>query len=84
MFFLKKTWSRLKFYVLGPDNSDSSLKATYIVLFPGLNSPVQVKVPQCCCCFITGCRRLKNTSEVDIPEVFFIRFLGHNSAPWRS
>ena len=33
--FPKKTWSRLNFGVLGPENSDSSSKTTYMVLFPG-------------------------------------------------
>ena len=42
----KKTWSRLKHYVLGPQHSDSWSKPTNIVLFPGLNSPIQVKIPQ--------------------------------------
>ena len=45
-FFLKTTWSRLNFYVLGPENSDSSSRTTYIVLFPGSNSQIQVKIPQ--------------------------------------
>ena len=44
--FLRKTPSRLNNYLLGPNNSDSSSKTTYIVLFPGLNSPIQVKIPQ--------------------------------------
>ena len=44
--FFKKKWSRLNFYVLGPKISDSSSKTTYIVLFPGLNSNIQVKIPQ--------------------------------------
>ena len=34
-FSLKKTWSGLNFGVLGPENSDSSSKTTYMVLFPG-------------------------------------------------
>ena len=42
----KQTWSRLKVYVLGPKTLDSSSKTTYIVLFPGLNSTIQVKIPQ--------------------------------------
>ena len=46
MFFLTKTWSRLNFYVLGPENSDSSSKTTHIVVFPGLNSPIQVQIVQ--------------------------------------
>ena len=44
--FSKKTWSRLHLGVLGPENSDSSSKTTYIVFFPGLNSPIQVLIPQ--------------------------------------
>ena len=37
-------WSRLKIYVLGANKPDSSSKTTYIVLFPGLNSPIQIKI----------------------------------------
>ena len=44
--FSKRTWSRLINYVLGPRKSDSSSKTTCIVLFPGLNSQIQVKIPQ--------------------------------------
>ena len=44
--FSEKTWSGRKFGVLGPDNSDSSSKTTYIVLFPGSNSAIQVKILQ--------------------------------------
>ena len=51
--FPKKTWSGLHFDVLGPENSDSSSKTTYIVLFPGLNSSIQVKIPQLLFCSIT-------------------------------
>ena len=47
--FTKKTWSRLNFDVLGPENSDSSSKTTHIVLLPGLNSPIQVQTPQTIC-----------------------------------
>ena len=39
-----KKWSRLNFGVLGPKKSDSSSKTTYIVLFPGLNSPITPKI----------------------------------------
>ena len=42
--FSSKTWSGLYVGVLGPENSDSSSKTTYIVLFPGLNSYIQVKM----------------------------------------
>ena len=44
--FSLKTWSRLKNYLPGPKKSDSSSKTTHIVLFPGLNSSIQVKIPQ--------------------------------------
>ena len=44
-FFLEK-WSGLNFYVLEPENSDSSSKNRYIVLFPGLNSTIHIKIPQ--------------------------------------
>ena len=44
--FSSKTWSRLNFGVLGPENSDSSSKTTYIVLFPGFNSNIQAKIPR--------------------------------------
>ena len=47
--FPKKTWSRLKNYLLGPKQSDSSSKTTYIVLFPGPNSKIYVKIPQKIC-----------------------------------
>ena len=40
------TWSRLNFYILGPENSDSSSNITNIVSFPCLNSPIQVKILQ--------------------------------------
>ena len=43
---IRKAWSRLNVYVLGPNNSDSSSKTTHIVLFPGLNLQIQVKIPQ--------------------------------------
>ena len=43
--FPKKPWSGLNFGVLGPGNSDSSSKITYIVLSPGLNSCIQVEIP---------------------------------------
>ena len=33
--------------------------------------------------FLTGCRRLTHISGNDIRHIF-IRFLGHDSAPWRS
>ena len=33
-------------WLLGPENSDSSSKTTYIVLFPGLNSSIQVNIHQ--------------------------------------
>ena len=46
VFFLYKTWSGLNFGILGPNNSDSSSKTTQIVLFPGLNSSIQIKIPQ--------------------------------------
>ena len=42
--FSQKTRSGLKNYGLGPKISDSSSKTTHIVLFPGLNSPIQVKI----------------------------------------
>ena len=42
--FSSTTWSGRNFGVLGPENSDSSSKTTYIVLFPGLNSYIQVKI----------------------------------------
>ena len=42
--FSSKTWSGLNFGLLGPENSDSSSKTTYMVLFPGSNSPIQVKI----------------------------------------
>ena len=35
-----KTWSGRNFGLLGPENSDSSSKTTYIVLFPVLNSQI--------------------------------------------
>ena len=44
--FFEKTLSRLKIYILGPKKSDSSLKTTHMVLFPGLKSQIQVKIPQ--------------------------------------
>ena len=46
--FSKTTWSGLNFGLLGPENLDSSSKTTYIVLFPGLNSYIQVEIP----CFV--------------------------------
>ena len=49
--FVKQTWSRLIFYVLGPENSDSPSKTTRIVSFPGLNSYFQVKIPLTFFCF---------------------------------
>ena len=45
LMFSKKTWSRLEIYLLGPNKSDASLKTTHIVLFPGLNSQIQVDFP---------------------------------------
>ena len=44
--FPYKSMSRLKKYVLGPEKSDFSSKTTPIVLFPGLNSQIQVNIPQ--------------------------------------
>ena len=41
--------TKLKNYALGPKKSGSSSKTTHIVLFPGLNSPIQVNVPQQLC-----------------------------------
>ena len=38
--------SRLNIYLLGPRKLDPSSKTTHMVLFPGLNSPIQVKIPR--------------------------------------
>ena len=37
--FSQKTWSRLKNYVLGPENSDSTSNTTHMFFFSGLESP---------------------------------------------
>ena len=41
--FSKQAWSRLKKYILG-QKTDSSSKTTSIVLFPGLNLQIQVRI----------------------------------------
>ena len=42
--YSKKTRSGWRNCVLGPEKSDSASKATHMVLFPGLNSPIQVNI----------------------------------------
>ena len=44
--FLTKTWPGLNLYVLGPKTLDSSSKTIHIVLFPGLNSSIQINILQ--------------------------------------
>ena len=68
-----KTWSRLKDYVLGPKTSDSSSKTTHIVSFPGLNSPIQIKIPQTS---FFG----KLTWKILYTNLDLV-FFGHNSEP---
>ena len=38
---------------MGPENSDSSSKTTYIVLFPGLKSTIQIKITQKLCFIVS-------------------------------